>query len=140
MSGLFPPVPYPDYFSILYILLSSKVSFLLYILSSKIRIMSFFIKNNVRFRSESTRNRSDSEQTISTQNLLGIQSEPLGTDRILSGNWVSAWNPIGSNRKTWGTEKYCFFGYLGEGHVNLTGLVTASLVLLYQLSMGFMAE
>ena len=55
--------------------------------------MSFFIKNDVRFRL-------DSEQTISTQN-------PLGTDRIPNGNWVSARNPISSDQKTWGTEKYC---------------------------------
>ena len=69
--------------------------------------MSFLKKNNLRFQSESTWNRSDSEQTISTRNPLGIRSEPLGTARNLSGNWVSARNPIGSDRKTWGTEKYC---------------------------------
>src|SRR6266545_6807925 len=53
VSGVFP---YLDYFSILYIL------------SRKIQIMSFLKKNNLRFQSESTWNRSDSEQTISTRN------------------------------------------------------------------------
>jgi len=69
--------------------------------------MSFLKKYILRFRSESTQNQSDSEQTISTRNLLGIRSELLRTARIPSGNWVSARNPIGSDRKTWGTEKYC---------------------------------
>ena len=58
--------------------------------------MSFFIKNNVRFRSESTRNRSDSVQTISTRNpirtarnhsdsewKLGVCSEDVGHRKVL---------------------------------------------------------
>ena len=39
--------------------------------------MSFFIKNNVRFRSESTRNRSDSEWK------LGVCSEDVGHRKVL---------------------------------------------------------
>ena len=89
------PSPYPDYFSILYIL-NSKVVFLLYILGSKIGIMSFFIKNNVRFRADNfhlesarnpirtARNQSDSEWKLGVcSESERFQLEDMGHRKVL---------------------------------------------------------
>ena len=71
--------------------------------------MSFFIKNNVRFQLESTWNWSDSEQTISTWNPIRTTQNRLDSEwnlGVCSESDRFRVAPIGSNRKTRGTEKY----------------------------------